>query len=227
AGSVVAELRYQRRRGCVPRQASGSCARLVFKVPRGWTGPNLLASRYALSEMSENEFRAQLASVMAILVDAAVHETTRLYRSGVLELRVEMAQVKRENQALKSRLRFPEGEWRPGEPQQGRQHVDSTIIDGVRQKCAQTETRAGAGPEECCGSLWPFPDPSPQENGAQEEEEEEEEEEEGARLCPAPSPLSRRKAPKWSSFSSNRRTLMWRRTCWRVIPSNVRLAPHT
>ncbi|KAI1888607.1 hypothetical protein AGOR_G00186900 [Albula goreensis] len=96
--------------------------------------------------MTENDFQVQLASIMEILVKAAVRETTKLYETGVLELRMEMAQIKQENETLKSRLEFSESVRRQREPQQ-------------------------AEAEQCHDSLWPFPKPSHQANGDGEEEE--------------------------------------------------------
>ncbi|KPP58368.1 zinc finger protein 287-like, partial [Scleropages formosus] len=57
--------------------------------------------------MSENTmgFQSQLAALMEMLVKAVVCETTKLFESGVLQLRVEMANVRQENEELKARLR--------------------------------------------------------------------------------------------------------------------------
>lgn len=56
--------------------------------------------------MHENDFQIQFAAVMEILVKSAVRETTELYETGVRELRIEMAQIKKENASLKERLMY-------------------------------------------------------------------------------------------------------------------------
>ena len=63
-------------------------------------------SRY--TNMHENDFRNQFAAVMEILVKDAVCESTKLYETGIRELRIEMAQVKKENVSLKERLMYSE-----------------------------------------------------------------------------------------------------------------------
>ncbi|KAJ8382431.1 hypothetical protein SKAU_G00032090 [Synaphobranchus kaupii] len=118
--------------------------------------------------MPENDFQTQLAAVMDILIKAAMRETTKLYETGVLELRIEMAQMKQENESLKSRLRFSERIWRHRGRQEDR-HDDITI-DSMNQKYQRTE--AETGPEDCHGGPWLFPAPPSQANGDEEQEDE-------------------------------------------------------
>ncbi|XP_064197949.1 zinc finger and SCAN domain-containing protein 21-like isoform X1 [Anguilla rostrata] len=117
--------------------------------------------------MHENDFQTQLAAVMEILVKAAMRETTKLYETGVLQLRIEMAQIKQENESLKSRLRFSELMWRHKERQEERQ---GDTVDDPNQKCPRTE--ADSGPGECRRGPRPCSDPPGPQNGDEEEEEE-------------------------------------------------------
>ncbi|KAG5846207.1 hypothetical protein ANANG_G00147350 [Anguilla anguilla] len=117
--------------------------------------------------MHENDFQTQLAAVMEILVKAAMRETTKLYETGVLQLRIEMAQIKQENESLKSRLRFSELMWRHKERQEERQ---GDTVDDPNQKCPRTE--ADSGPEECRRGARLCSDPPGPQNGDEEEEEE-------------------------------------------------------
>ncbi|XP_061108334.1 zinc finger protein 696-like isoform X2 [Conger conger] len=107
--------------------------------------------------MHENDFRNQFAAVMEILVKDAVRETTKLYETGVRELRIEMAQVKEENVSLKERLMYSEI----------RLKYMMSSIEKIKpnERCQQTEERGGDPPR--------FPDPPGQADGDEEEEEEE------------------------------------------------------
>lgn len=49
-------------------------------------------------------FQAQFASIMEILLSAAMAETAKLYQSCVLELRAEITRVQAENDTLKCRI---------------------------------------------------------------------------------------------------------------------------
>ncbi|KAL4641686.1 zinc finger protein 287-like [Arapaima gigas] len=53
-------------------------------------------------------FQSQLAALMEMLMKAVVCETTKLFESGVLRLRLEVASIRQENEELKARLRSSE-----------------------------------------------------------------------------------------------------------------------
>ncbi|XP_036407669.1 zinc finger protein 37 homolog [Megalops cyprinoides] len=113
--------------------------------------------------MSEQDFQSQLAAIMEILVKAAVRETTKLYETGVLELRIEIAQIKQENETLKSRLQSSENAWRV------REGEESTKDDSLNEKYFPTAASQEVG--KSCSHTWLFEGPSCQDNEEKEEED--------------------------------------------------------
>ncbi|KAJ8261611.1 hypothetical protein GJAV_G00156270 [Gymnothorax javanicus] len=113
--------------------------------------------------MHANDFQKQLAAVMDILVKAAVHKTTKLHETGVLELKLEMAQMKQENAQLKARLRYCDCMWK----RNGRLE-DGNIIIVSNHKSQRIEPELAG---EYCREEQQFPDPLRRTKGGAEEME--------------------------------------------------------
>ncbi|XP_066574787.1 uncharacterized protein LOC136764535 [Amia ocellicauda] len=122
-------------------------------------------------------FQAQLSSVMEILFKAAVYEITKVVEGSFSHFRVEIAQVKKENESLRLRLQLSEAT-STAEQCYGISHMGKTAPSvttrsiGVQVCEEHTRKESGAGMKrklvpvvkdvfgkEWCSSLWEAKEP--------------------------------------------------------------------